>query len=153
MQSLRWVPHLHHHHWHIGGQPIVLFYEDSFRPETQRSPTLSIPCSGRVGAADSGQPAEWVSGLKFTQKVGDLLETQFQCPAREGGDHSLGQVPTRAMAGLRQCVLACVPEGAGPQTITRCFKKNGPFPQIDVENLGYRKFKQICVCVCVLCSK
>lgn len=46
------------------------------------------------------------------------------------------------MNGLRQCVLACVLEGAGPQAITRCFKKNGPFAHIDVKNLGYTKLNR-----------
>lgn len=50
------------------------------------------------------------------------------------------------MNGLRQYVLACVLEGAGPQAITRCFKKNGPFAHIDVKNLGYTKLTDLCVC-------
>lgn len=46
--------------------------------------------------------------------VRDLLEEQFLWLGREGGrDHSLGQIPIRAVNGLRQYVLACVLQGTG----------------------------------------
>lgn len=79
--------------------------------------------------------------------MGDLLEVQVLWLARKGGrDHSLGQIPIRAVNGLRQCILACALEGVGLQAITRCYRKNGSSAQIDVENLGYTKLNSfLCV--------
>lgn len=97
------APPLHPHlspHRHVGGQPGILFYVASVKPEP-RWLLLSMPRSGRVGSAASGLP--WrLRGFKVTQEVGDLLEIQFQCLHREGdGAHSLDEMPVRAVNGSR----------------------------------------------------
>lgn len=60
------------------GSPEFHFLRTAVGQKCSGPQTHSLRHSGRVRAIASGLPVEWISGFRVTQKMGDLMEMQFQ---------------------------------------------------------------------------